>query len=1220
MVEESDMEQLAHSSLLGRAWRSWRKSSRKGVPLTLDNLSIKTPSHRDSMTLASSPGQSSFGTAHENDDEHTPTASHADEAIRDGMESSSEDVIPDASYPEHVLAANIALPIGDEERDIEEIDVPGLARDPSETDSDGFRTPKEHFITHRRSSSDFRQSQSVPYHTFRHRSRSLPTLRESLSEIKESIDVVAGAAQKLAGLVKMDTMEDSHNKAPRKHALVAEEVLSEGVVSDDLRSAEKTDNVTSHEPQQELEESNEGQSLVAGAVAGASVLAAAAVSLVFGSSEGKANSKPVVQAEDEPLVNNSQATSPVSPLSNGRQPPMKTEAITNDRLISKDVELNGTAGHVPEAEHSEAVDAHADGRNVESAAVPRQSMDQTKPRATQEDQAPSVNSLTAIQTETDLEDTEHDPDMLITRRNIEEFENQKYRLSVKGNKRTEEIKATEPRTNSPDPVVLPDSPARPESTASQQSFSLFPKTTAPGNDRTSIHSVQSHVRGRSSITTEVLHGDVRDARPQSVGVAQTADSLVNPSRSGEQTPEDQMLTKHTSTANPRRYSRLILSMDEGSPPSSATNALENELEVDDPSNRRVSPVSWEAEKPAVPSETQQRAVNRQSAPANGLQQQAQTPEKSTWRQSLGASLDRNGQRPSGKRSTEMLPDMPVHDHPVIQKLADKKNISKANKDEVVNPLTSASIRGPEDFDMFVQGGDMVKYTLTPENVRGDGVSPERERVPSQKASSDSVTNAGTAQPQAEDGRISRSQSIKRATAAAPDTSEDAQQTDTFTSKADKRRSIGRPPTRNSSIHRKSGLFAREPQVQTDSTNDFADFIRSTGPDKDGKKSEEQPKDSQIYSLPNTKRRSTISLHSIRNSFRSRSKSLSRPSSPGAASTRSERRVPLPDGDVPPVPALPGNRKSLAPRDEKSSKGGASDLIDFIRNGPRNSNQNRISRSIAPFRTTMDSDQLTEYGNRIAADSEAASVKTSKTDRRKSWARSISGRSLRKFSMHESSNVDQTVHPAHSGRPQSLSGPIIPPPRKSSIPAVPALRGTDSSTALVPDNLFDDGDDDPLTALPRPRRNEETLVDFLRSTGPLQERPLPNGTGIPSRSDTALPVLNTHGADAVTAAKRSANQDESTPSALPQTTRTVSDMLQDAAPGATAAAVAATASESVSAPLPAAVNRTKSTPQAPLSSGKASGVGSEGKRKWWAIFTPKKRDTSRRETKSGYLDM
>ena len=41
-------------------------------------------------------------------------------------------------------------------------------------------------------------------------------------------------------------------------------------------------------------------------------------------------------------------------------------------------------------------------------------------------------------------------------------------------------------------------------------------------------------------------------------------------------------------------------------------------------------------------------------------------------------------------------------------------------------LTSASIRGPEDFDMFVQGADTMKYTLTPETVRDKPkVSPDQ---------------------------------------------------------------------------------------------------------------------------------------------------------------------------------------------------------------------------------------------------------------------------------------------------------------------------------------------------------------------------------------------------------------------------------------------------------------------------------------------------------------
>jgi hypothetical protein len=727
-VEDNDMAQLATSTLLGQAWRDWRKAihgAKNGSSLTTDNISLKARSQRDSMTIASSTGgddHASFGTAHEMDD-HTPTASHADDASQDDAESAHGDDVPDASYPEHVLAANIPLPMIDSQRDIDEIEVPGLARDPSDDESDGFRTPKEHFITHRRSSSDFKHSLILPYRIVRLRSRSLPTLREIATEKKESTDVVVGAAERLTKLVDKDTTEDSGSRAHQEEIYLENGAASEDVITASREPLEKGDDVASHTPQQEPgAASKDNQGLVAGAVAGASAFAAAAVSFVYGSGGEKVGDKPVPK-EKEPLVDILPASAAALTFRDGSRSSIKTEVVSDDRLISNKSEQKSPADQVPEAEQSEAVDVHADERNVESAAVPRSDVGESKARAAHEEQATSIVPIADAATATNLDNTESDSDMLITRRNIEELERQKYRLSVKGNKRTEEIKAAEPRTNSPDPVVLPDSPARPESTASQQSFSLFPKTTAPGNDRNSVQSVQSHMRGRRSITTEVLDEDLRDARPQSIGLAQTADSPVAAPRSGQQTPEDQMMTKHTGAANPRRYSRLILSMDEASPSSNATHALENDLDAEDSSNRKVSPVSWEAEKPSASTETQQRASNRQSVPANGLQQQSQAPEKSTWRQSFSATLDRNGTWPSGKKSTEVVPVMPVQDHPVIQKLADKKNISKTNKDdERSNPLTSASIRGPEDFDMFVQGGDMVKYTLTPENVRGGVVS------------------------------------------------------------------------------------------------------------------------------------------------------------------------------------------------------------------------------------------------------------------------------------------------------------------------------------------------------------------------------------------------------------------------------------------------------------------------------------------------------------------
>ena len=58
--------------------------------------------------------------------------------------------------------------------------------------------------------------------------------------------------------------------------------------------------------------------------------------------------------------------------------------------------------------------------------------------------------------------------------------------------------------------------------------------------------------------------------------------------------------------------------------------------------------------------------------------------------------------------------------------------------------------------------------------------------------------------------------------------------DTMTEAEKKRHrfSVTKPPSRNSSVLRRSGMMAREARVITESTRDFADFIRSTRPDKE----------------------------------------------------------------------------------------------------------------------------------------------------------------------------------------------------------------------------------------------------------------------------------------------------------------------------------------------------------------------------------------------------
>lgn len=118
--------------------------------------------------------------------------------------------------------------------------------------------------------------------------------------------------------------------------------------------------------------------------------------------------------------------------------------------------------------------------------------------------------------------------------------------------------------------------------------------------------------------------------------------------------------------------------------------------------------------------------------------------------------------------------------------------------------------------------------------------------------------------------------------------------------------------------RAGGPQAREARIPVDSIADFAEFIKSTGPVTD---------------------KSMIA-----------SRKIQTPTSPTKRSGES-RRVS--------VTSSRSNRSRYQPREAAvDNKADNSDLIDFIRQGPPAASSNhRIPRHVAPFRTTMDSDQM-----------------------------------------------------------------------------------------------------------------------------------------------------------------------------------------------------------------------------------------------------------------------
>nr|POE56315.1 hypothetical protein CFP56_50859 [Quercus suber] len=384
-------------------------------------------------------------------------------------------------------------------------------------------------------------------------------------------------------------------------------------------------------------------------------------------------------------------------------------------------------------------------------------------------------------------------------------------------------------------------------------------------------------------------------------------------------------------------------------------------------------------------------------------------------------------------------------------------------------LTSANIRGPEDFDLFVPNddgdsvGDGEDMVQSPAQYHDP--SP-RQPVPSTSAdfpqSSSRSSLPPASQQTREETRAGRSQTSKQVTSAAPESRANQ------TSLKDKRRSVSRPPQRNTSVH-KSGLMAREPRVMTESTRDFADFIRSTGPQKEPV----------VVPLLSPANRSTTSLHSLRSAHIN-----------GSRASLVERRKSLTKStmdaqNIPPVPVIPPGtsgsnrvgRWSVQPRGATTQHAGYSDFIDFIRSGPADPGQHRISRTVAPFRSTMDSDQLNDMGRRINGSAPLdLTLNTNFGAIRGSDRYSV-------VSPMSSDPSPQLVHPAHSGGPPRLSGVV--PNLDSPVNGEPGKKRSrikDPYAAYALD--LEDDDDDHLTALPNGNSNprqEESLADFLKSS-------------------------------------------------------------------------------------------------------------------------------------------
>lgn len=275
--------------------------------------------------------------------------------------------------------------------------------------------------------------------------------------------------------------------------------------------------------------------------------------------------------------------------------------------------------------------------------------------------------------------------------------------------------------------------------------------------------------------------------------------------------------------------------------------------------------------------------------------------------------------------------------------------------------------------------------------------------------------------------------------------------------------------------RPNAPLARDAKLPRESTADFADFIRSTGP-------------------PGEVTNSGMANGGGGNAFTravgpttSAIRTVSGPGPLPKASVES-RRVST---------STNPNRPRYQPRDAAVDyKDDNSDLIDFIRRGPPGAVDNpRIPRTVAPFRTTMDSDQMSGAGGGRAVDAKLRDLYDVRSSQASTNITDYSMPSVQSSVNSQTGLLRGKALPGQSpGISQyggaDMNGDMPIPKRKT-------RRVRDPYAIDISDEDEDLDDMEDLEATPKAERRaikkepqEESLADFLRNYAPPPEPPAP----------------------------------------------------------------------------------------------------------------------------------
>ncbi|OQD74562.1 hypothetical protein PENDEC_c010G06901 [Penicillium decumbens] len=359
-----------------------------------------------------------------------------------------------------------------------------------------------------------------------------------------------------------------------------------------------------------------------------------------------------------------------------------------------------------------------------------------------------------------------------------------------------------------------------------------------------------------------------------------------------------------------------------------------------------------------------------------------------------------------------------------------------------------------DLDKLINSDETIHFTLTPRSVREMSFPESPRPIPRSDTQdthdlADFIKNTG---PPGEDANKARQEDTQKARQV--DANRNKRQLSISTKPTGEFTSLGRPraaldppksplappispisPRPPPSPKPSASPQARDARPSPDSIREFAEFIKSTGPaSPTGSTFTPSPPPSVLYQ---------------QGSFGAAKSS--RPPSTLSSSTKSTSRS-------------NGSRPKGRPAGSKRSA--TSELIDFIREGPSQPGAHRIPRTIAPFRNTIDSEDLQlDSTGRQAKGSSSASTRGSSA--------------LNK-------SFGSQAEPLNSSKRATSQAKVTP----SASNAVPDDPRPARKQHRVPDPYAipddDEDDDEMMEELMNPKppqRQEESLLDFLRSEPP-----------------------------------------------------------------------------------------------------------------------------------------